>query len=102
VLQEGTPDGFDAERYAHRLVEAVPGVVDVHHVHAWSLTATEPLLTLHAHLAAGTDAGTALAAIKTLTVREFGIRHSTVQLEPAECADPDHDCGQGAASLASR
>lgn len=102
VLQEGTPTGFNAEHYARRLVEGVPGILDVHHVHAWSLTATEPLLTLHARLEPGTDANAALASIKALTVKEFGIHHSTVQLEPAECADPDHDCGPSAASLASR
>jgi len=102
VLQEGTPDGFDPEQYAQRLVVAVPGVTDVHHVHAWSLTPSEPLLTLHASLAPNTDAGEALRAIKAITVTEFGIRHSTVQLEPAQCADPDHACGEPAASLASR
>jgi cobalt-zinc-cadmium efflux system protein len=102
VLQEGTPEGFDAERLAQRLVSVVPGVVDVHHVHAWSLTPSEPLLTLHATLAPNADAGEALRAIKALTVAEFGIRHSTIQLEPAACADPDHACGEPAASLASR
>jgi cobalt-zinc-cadmium efflux system protein len=102
VLQEGTPDGFDAEQLAVRLVAAVPGVMDVHHVHAWSLTPSEPILTLHASIEATADAAMTLAAMKDVIVREFGIRHSTIQIEPAECADADHSCGQPAASLASR
>ena len=102
VLQEGAPDGFDAEQLAVRLVAAVPGVMDVHHVHAWSLTPSEPILTLHASIEATADAAMTLAAMKDVIVREFGIRHSTIQIEPSECADADHSCGQPAASLASR
>jgi cobalt-zinc-cadmium efflux system protein len=92
VLQEGTPDGFDAERLAERIVHKVPGVLGVHHVHAWSLTPSQPLLTLHASLAEGADTGLVLAEIKAVVVSEFGIRHSTIQLEPSHCADPDHAC----------
>ena len=102
VLQEGAPADFDAERLAARLVIAVPGVRDIHHVHAWSLTPTEPLLTLHAHLEASADPAQALAAMKSIIVAEFGIRHSTIQVESDACADADHPCGQFAVSRASR
>ena len=102
VLQEGAPAGFDADHLAARLVVAVPGVRDIHHVHAWSLTPSEPLLTLHAHLEPTTDPATALAAMKAIIVSEFGIRHSTIQVESDGCADGDHPCGQPAASRASR
>jgi cobalt-zinc-cadmium efflux system protein len=96
VLQEGSPEGFDAVGLGDRLVAAVPAVLDVHHVHAWSLTPRETLLTMHARLAPGADAATALAALKQLLVGEFGITHSTIQLEPAECADAEQHCAQAA------
>ena len=96
VLQEGTPDGFDAEHLGRRLVSAVPSVANVHHVHAWSLTPRETLLTLHAHLAPGADSGAALVAIKQVLIAEFGIEHSTIQIEPDGCVDTDARCAEPA------
>jgi cobalt-zinc-cadmium efflux system protein len=99
VLQEGVPEGLDVAALQTRLVAAVPAVVDVHHVHAWSLTARDVLLTLHARLAVGADGHAALADIKAVLVREYGIEHSTVQLELADCVDPDQHCdGEAVAS----
>ena len=96
VLQEGAPDGFDAAGLGARLLVVVPSVVDVHHVHAWSLTPRETLLTLHARLAPGADAAATLAAMKRVLVEEFAISHSTIQIEPADCADGDQHCGNAA------
>jgi cobalt-zinc-cadmium efflux system protein len=87
VLMEGTPEGFDAAALRADLLAVVPGVTDVHHVHAWMLTAERPLVTLHVRLAAATDPNAALAAIKARLKEEFGIAHSTVQIDPAECLD---------------
>ncbi|MCZ8130724.1 MAG: cation diffusion facilitator family transporter [Steroidobacteraceae bacterium] len=100
VLQEGAPEGFDAPALKRRLVETVPAVLDVHHVHAWSLTPRETLLTLHARIAAGSDAGATLAAIKRVLVTDFRIEHSTVQLEPDACVDDVHGtrCADAAAA----
>jgi cobalt-zinc-cadmium efflux system protein len=95
VLQEGAPLGFDAGRLANRLVASVPTVLDVHHVHAWSLTPRETLLTLHARLAPGADAAAALAALKRVLVDEYAISHSTIQLEATACADDDPRCHGG-------
>jgi cobalt-zinc-cadmium efflux system protein len=92
VLQEGVPQGLDVMALQARLVAAVPAVVDVHHVHAWSLTARDVLLTLHVRLAAGADPGQALQAVKHVLLSEYGIDHSTVQVEPADCVDPEQHC----------
>ena len=92
VLQEGAPEGFDAVHLGDRLVAAVPSVLNIHHVHAWSLTPRETLLTMHAHLAPGADAASALAELKYVLVHEFRITHSTIQLEPADCADGEQHC----------
>jgi cobalt-zinc-cadmium efflux system protein len=96
VLQEGAPHGFDAAGLAGRLVATVPAVLDVHHVHAWSLTPSETLLTLHARLAPGADAGRALASLKRVLVEEYAISHSTIQLEASDCADDDPRCHSSA------
>ena len=101
VLQEGAPHGFDAGGLADRLVATVPAVLDVHHVHAWSLTPSETLLTLHARLAPGADAAAALAAVKRVLVEEYSIKHSTIQLEASDCADDDPRCHGTAAPAQS-
>jgi cobalt-zinc-cadmium efflux system protein len=87
VLMEGAPDGFDAGALRADLIAVVPGVTDVHHVHCWMLTAERPLVTLHVRLAASADPNAALAAIKVRLKDQFGIAHSTVQIDPADCLD---------------
>ena len=87
VLQESAPHGLDVARMTSRLKAASPVVQDVHHVHVWSLTPRDTLLTAHARVGAGTDVQAALAALKQVLVAEFGIEHSTIQIEVDECAE---------------
>ena len=88
VLLEGTPEGVDLQQLRAGLTEAVPALKDIHHVHAWSLTAGKPLLTLHGTIREGTEGETVLKDVKRhLEVVGFG--HSVVQLE-RDCPDDDH------------
>jgi len=87
VLMEGAPDGFDAVALRTDLLAVVPGLADVHHVHAWMLNAERTVVTLHVRLAPSTDAKAALAAVKVRLKERFGIAHSTVQVDPDECLD---------------
>ncbi len=92
ILLEGTPEDFDAAAVC-RALQALPGVADVHHIHAWSLTSGKTLVTLHARLSAEADPETALAAIKAELLRRFGLGHSVVQTETAAaCPDADDPC----------
>jgi cobalt-zinc-cadmium efflux system protein len=84
ILLEGAPAGIDAARVGAAL-RSVPGVVDVHHVHAWSLTSERPMLTLHAVLEEGADGNAALAEIGVVLRSRFGIDHATVQIERGSC-----------------
>ena len=87
VLMEGVPEGFDSDALKADLTAHVPGVLDVHHVHAWMLNTERSLVTLHVTLAASAEHAAALAAIKHRLVERFGIAHSTVQIESGECVD---------------
>jgi cobalt-zinc-cadmium efflux system protein len=87
VLMEGAPEGLDVARLRDELVAVVPGVLDVHHVHAWSLTPGRPLVTLHANLAEGADHDEILHGLQEALLRRFGIDHATIQLEREHCAD---------------
>ncbi|MCP5152174.1 MAG: cation diffusion facilitator family transporter [Ectothiorhodospiraceae bacterium] len=89
VLLEGTPEEVDPRTVASGLGESLPGVIDVHHVHAWSLEPGRPVITLHARMAPGADPEQTMRRIKDELLRRFGIRHSTVQLEQGHCPDRD-------------
>jgi cobalt-zinc-cadmium efflux system protein len=81
ILLEGAPDDFDRAAVARAIEQDVPGVVRVHHVHAWSITEERPMATLQAQVAADTDTEAARLAIKNLLAREFGVGHATVEIE---------------------
>ncbi len=95
VLLEGAPVGFDSDAVEHDL-EGVPGIKDIHHIHAWSLTGETPMLTLHATLQDGADRHAALTAVMQRLHERFGVDHATVQIEEGECAgaDSEEDCHQ--------
>jgi cobalt-zinc-cadmium efflux system protein len=87
VLMEGTPEGLDVAALRAGLVDAVPGVTDVHHVHAWSLTPERPLLTLHASIADDADHDAVLHRLQATLAERFDIDHATIQLERNRCTD---------------
>lgn len=81
ILMEGTPSELNISEVAADLKANVRGVEDVHHVHAWSLTATRIMMTLHARLENGADGDTVLEAIQVRLAERFNVEHATVQLE---------------------
>jgi cobalt-zinc-cadmium efflux system protein len=91
VLLEGTPPSLDRDSVAKDLVQNVPGVREVHHMHVWSLDGSSNMATLHACLAEGVDPYEAVLAIKTRLSAEHGISHATVEPEFGRCADGDPD-----------
>ena len=91
VLLEGAPAHFDAARVEKDL-KALPGVSDIHHLHAWSLTGEAPIVTLHAQLFENVDRQQTLAVILERLASQFGVEHATVQIEEGDCAAPNDDC----------
>lgn len=90
VLLEGAPSDFQVEDLSAALSGAVPQVLGVHHVHAWQLTPGHPVITLHAQIAAESDADLVLAQIHSFLDRRFHRVHATVQIERLACASPVH------------
>lgn len=88
ILMDGTPDSFDVKALKKDLMENIPGLCDVHHVHVWLLTAEQPLLTMHATVRDIKHSEKALAAIKQRLLEKHNIGHSTIQMEAEGCADP--------------
>jgi cobalt-zinc-cadmium efflux system protein len=93
ILLEGTPANVDVAAIKAEVLQEVAGVVDVHHVHVWSLKPGHPLLTMHVGLTPDSDDQQALSRVKQVLVRRFGIEHATIQLEHGPC--PDQGPGTG-------
>jgi cobalt-zinc-cadmium efflux system protein len=89
ILLEGAPEDFDRDALRQDLMQAIPGLEDVHHIHAWSLGDGNTLLTLHATALAlpDLDQSALLAEIKSRLTQRHGIRHATVQIETRACPD---------------
>ncbi len=81
VLLEGVPAGFDISQIEAELMGHVPGLIGVHHVHAWSMTGERPMVTLHAHLAPGTRHHEVITAIHLRLGQQLNVEHTTVQVE---------------------
>lgn len=89
ILLEGVPQGIDLAEVKRTLAAKVPAVIEIHHVHAWALTAERPLLTLHANVDENENVSNVVSELKSVLNAEFGIDHSTIQVEHGPC--PDHD-----------
>jgi cobalt-zinc-cadmium efflux system protein len=86
VLLEAAPRGVDlAEVRAHVL--GVPGVLDVHDLHAWTITSGLPVLSAHVVVSedvlADGHGGRVLDALCNCLGSHFDLEHCTFQLESA-------------------
>jgi cobalt-zinc-cadmium efflux system protein len=88
VLMQAVPAHIDIEA-VHEALAAIPGVVDVHDLHVWSVTSGRDVLSAHLTTDAEVDRDRMMAEVQTCLRVRFDLRHSTIQLEvdPALC-DP--------------
>ncbi len=71
-----------------RLVAEVPSVAGIHHVHVWGLTPQDLMLTMHLRLGTPVDNHTTVVRdVKAVLRENFGIDHSTIEVEVDDCAD---------------
>lgn len=106
LLLEGAPSSLDRDTIARDIEANVEGVLEVHHMHVWSMDGVKNMATLHACLVEGAEPYKAVAAIKQRLATQHGIAHATVEPEFGTCADADqgheadgehgdHDHGHG-------
>jgi cobalt-zinc-cadmium efflux system protein len=90
VLLEATPKGVDLTTVREHIRE-VPGVVDVHDLHAWTITSGVPVLSAHVVVddACITDgrSGEVLDRLGECLGDHFDLDHCTFQLEPVGHAE---------------
>ena len=74
------PRGIDYDRVAAALAE-LPGVAQVHDLHIWPMSTTEPVLTAHLVMPAGAPGDAFLRRAEAMLRARFGIGHATLQVE---------------------
>lgn len=83
ILVQAAPAEVDLAALAADLA-AVPGVVDVHDLHVWTLTSDMEVATAHVMIGRGTDAHGVLDQARDLLAERHGISHATLQVEPED------------------
>ena len=87
ILLEGAPDNATPQEIERHLLDAVPGVAAVSHVHVWLITSGRALATLHVRPAPGADPRAVTRAVERALEARFDIGHATVAIDW-----PDEDC----------
>jgi cobalt-zinc-cadmium efflux system protein len=82
VLLEATPKGVDLTEVRRHLLDE-RGVVDVHDLHAWTITSGMPVLSAHIVVDDPSSSGQVLDRLCDCLRGHFDIDHSTIQVEPA-------------------
>jgi cobalt-zinc-cadmium efflux system protein len=85
VLLETTPANLDLDDVREHLL-AVPGVVDVHDLHAWTITSGMPSMSAHVTVTddclARRGVGQLLDEFSECVASHFAVDHATFQVEP--------------------
>jgi cobalt-zinc-cadmium efflux system protein len=89
LLMEGAPHHIDLD-LLQEAIRSVTGVTDVHDLHVWGLSAGVTALSCHINVSAGerSDADLVLRTVTRRLRDDYGVRHSTIQVE-MESADGD-------------
>lgn len=81
VLGQHAPDDL-APVEIEQALAAVPGVMDVHDLHIWTLTSGMHVATAHLVTGEEADPHAVLDAARTVMRDQFGVEHATLQVEP--------------------
>jgi cobalt-zinc-cadmium efflux system protein len=83
VLMEGTPERIEFEEVAEA-IQSVPGIIDIHDLHIWSLTTNHNAMSGHIVVDGKLTVSATQAIIRQiedLLDRKFRIGHASIQVE---------------------
>lgn len=90
ILVEGVPEHLSVEKIGQSMA-GVPGVLDVHDLHVWSLCSGHVALSAHVVTADQPLAeGDGIMAELKARLMKFGIQHTTIQFECVACGQGAH------------
>lgn len=94
ILLEAAPVGIDPAEVGAKLA-GIGGVVELHDLHVWQITSGQPALSGHVLVAEGGACHAVRRAMENLLRAEYGITHTTLQVDHVETAtvgEPDPHC----------
>lgn len=88
VFLEKTPHGINVDEIKHHLCE-INGVIDVHHIHIWSMDSNSNYATMH--IVTDNSCDTLKADVRK-ELKEHGIVHATLEIEAQDEHCHDTEC----------
>ena len=86
ILVEGVPEGMELTEIGQSM-SIIPGVNGVHDLHIWSICSGHIALSVHITIAENdlTSSIDIVSELKKSLKKEFGIEHTTIQIECVAC-----------------
>jgi cobalt-zinc-cadmium efflux system protein len=84
ILLESVPKDIKTQEVYHSM-KAIPGVLNIHDLHIWSITKQKIHLTAHVIIQEENQSSLILNQLQEILHEKFKIRHTTLQLETQEC-----------------
>lgn len=96
VLLEATPSHMDMTLLESRLL-SLNGVEEICDLHVWTISSGKEALSVHLGVRSTANPGPLLQEVNAILAREFGIHHTTIQLEEsyAKPHSPHHNHQSG-------
>ncbi len=92
LLFDGVPDHIELAQVETTLAN-LPAVTRVHDLHVWALSTTETSLTAHLEVESSqTDTAALLSEAQQQLQQQYGIRHTTLQIEVPDYTGQCHTC----------
>ena len=88
ILLDNVPKDLDLNE-VKTAIEASPGVVNVHHLHAWGLTSGKNIVSTHVLVEATHDSEQIQQTLQRLLKNQFGFFFSTIQTETEVCEEEE-------------
>jgi cobalt-zinc-cadmium efflux system protein len=92
VLMESAPAHIDVDKVRASLV-GIPGVLSIHDLHIWTITTGIVALSAHVVSECPGDESALMRTVRESLHRNFGIHHSTIQMEPGDSPPCKDNCG---------
>jgi len=94
IFLEASPAGIQPEAVAQALARD-PDVVEVHDLHVWTVTSGFPALAAHVLVSPDADCHSARRRLQHLLEQQFGLRHTTLQVDHVARRSQDVRLGSG-------
>ena len=91
VLMESAPRGIDVDEVSLAMA-TTPGVRGVHDLHIWTITSGMESLSAHVVVEDNAVHVDVLRSLGAILHDQFGIHHTTIQVEPSDYGVDCHDC----------